>query len=93
MESIKKQISPIQDLFVGQKPIPAMQFGIEMGGISFTQNGVTAHITADGEMLNDKQAQLCDSCYEPFAKIDMIPIVDDRLIICKLCYLKHIRRD
>ena len=66
-----------------------------MGGISFTNlNGnITAHITADGEMLNDKQAQLCDSCFEPFAKIDMIPIVDDRLIICKLCYLKHINRD
>ena len=66
-----------------------------MGGISFTNlNGnITTHITADGEMLNDKQAQLCDSCFEPFAKSDMIPIVDDRLIICKLCYLKHIRRD
>jgi len=63
-----------------------------MGGISFTQNGVTAHITADGELLNDKQAQQCDSCFEPFAKIDMIPIVDDRLIICRVCYLKHLNR-
>ena len=64
-----------------------------MGGISFTRNGVTAHITAEGELLNDKQAQPCDSCFEPFAKSDMIPIVDSRLIICKLCYLKHITRD
>ena len=64
-----------------------------MGGISFTRNGVTAHITAEGELLNDKQAQPCDSCFEPFAKSDMIPIVDSRLIICKLCYLKHINRD
>ena len=79
-------------MYAGQKPINASQFGIDMGGISFTQNGVTAHITADGELLNDKQAQACDSCFEPFAKIDMIPIVDDRLIICRVCYLKHIKR-
>jgi len=66
-----------------------------MGGISFTNlnNGITAHITAEGELLNDKQGQPCDSCFEPFNKSDMIPIVDSRLIICKLCYLKHIRRD
>ena len=85
----------MQDLFADQKPTHASRFGIDMGGISFTNlNGnITTHITADGEMLNDKQAIICDSCYEPFAKIDTIPIVDDRLIICKLCYLKHIKRD
>jgi len=83
----------MQDLFADQKPIHASRFGIDMGGISFTRNGVTAHITAEGELLNDKQAQACDSCFEPFAKSDMIPIVDSRLIICKLCYLKHITRD
>ena len=79
---------------VKNQPVQA-DLELMMGGISFTNlNGnITTHITADGEMLNDKQAQLCDSCYEPFAKSDMIPIVDDRLIICKLCYLKHITRD
>ena len=63
-----------------------------MGGISFTRNGVTGHITADGELLNDRMAQACDSCFEPFNRIDLIRIVDDRLSICRVCYLKHISR-
>ena len=75
---------------VGQKPINASRFGIEMGGISFTRNGVTGHITADGELLNDRQAQICDSCFEPFNRIEMIKIIDDRLHLCRGCYLKHI---
>lgn len=79
-------------MYVVQKPMPASRFGINMGGISFTRNGVTAHITAEGQVLNDKQGQPCDSCFEPFNKLDMIPIVDDRLLICKGCYLKHIRQ-
>ena len=70
----------------------ASQFGIDMGGISFTRNGVTGHITADGEVLNDKQAQTCDYCFEPHNRIDMIKIVDDRFILCRSCYLRHIVR-
>ena len=70
----------------------ASQFGIDMGGISFTRNGVTAHITADGEVLNDKVGQPCDSCFEPFNKAHMIRIIDDRLMICQGCYIKHIQR-
>jgi len=71
-----------------------MQADLELivGGISFSREGVTAHITADGEFLNDKQAQQCDSCFEPFNRIDLISIVDDRLSICRVCYLKHIKR-
>ena len=79
-------------MFAGQKQINASRFGIDMGGISFTKNGVTGHITADGELLNDRQAQQCDSCFEPFNRIDLIRIVDDRLSICRVCYLKHINR-
>ena len=76
-----------------QTAIPnASQFGIDMGGISFTRNGVTGHITADGEVLNDKQAQTCDYCFEPHNRIDMIKIVDDRFILCRSCYLRHIVR-
>jgi len=65
----------------------SMQTDLEliMGGISFSREGVTAHITADGEFLNDKQAQQCDLCFEPFNRIDLIRIVDDRLSICRVC--------
>jgi len=77
---------------VDQKPIPAMRFGINMGGISFTRNGVTTHITADEQVLTSKQATECDSCFEPFPNADMVRIIDNRLIICRGCYLKHIRR-
>jgi formylmethanofuran dehydrogenase subunit E len=82
----------MQVLSAGQKQINASRFGIDMGGISFSREGVTAHITAEGEFLNDKQAQQCDSCFEPFANADLIRIVDDRLSICRVCYLKHIRQ-
>jgi hypothetical protein len=76
----------------GQKPINASRFGINMGGISFTRNGVTGHITNEGELLNDRQAQICDSCFEPFNRIDMIKIVDRMFHLCRMCYLKHISK-
>jgi len=63
-----------------------------MGGISFSRDGVTAHITADGEFLNERQAQICDSCFEPFNRIDMIKIVDRLFHLCRGCYLKHITK-
>jgi len=63
-----------------------------MGAISFSRDGVTAHITRDGELLNSKQAQECDACFEPVNKADLIRIVDSRFSICKLCYLRHINR-
>jgi hypothetical protein len=63
-----------------------------MGGISFSRDGVTGHITADGELLNDKQAQQCDSCFEPFNRIDMIKIIDRMFHLCRGCYLKHISK-
>jgi len=75
-----------------QKQINASRFGIEMGGISFSRDGVTAHITADGEFLNERQAQICDSCFEPFNHIDMIKIVDRLFHLCRGCYLKHITK-
>ena len=93
-ESAQKQTSLIAagsaHLQIG---IPnASRFGIDMGGISFTRNGVTGHITADGEVLNDKQAQTCDYCFEPYNRIDMIKIVDNRFHLCRSCYLRHIVR-
>jgi len=63
-----------------------------MGGISFSRNGVTGHITNEGELLNDRQAQICDSCFEPFNRIDMIKIVDAMFHLCRGCYLKHITK-
>lgn len=79
----------IQVMFADQKPTPAKRFGINMGGISISRDGVTVHITAEGEILGDKAATNCDSCFEPFAMRDMIRIVDNRLIICRGCYLKN----
>ena len=64
-----------------------------MGGISFSRNGVTAHITAEGEILNDKQGTNCDYCFEPFNRKDMTTMVAGLLIICRGCYLKHIKHD
>lgn len=84
-----KLANHIQDLFADQKQTPAKRFGINMGGISFSRDGVTVHITAEGEILGDKGATNCDSCFEPFAMRDMIRIVDDRFIICRGCYLKN----
>ena len=75
-----------------QRQINASRFGIDMGGISFSRDGVTAHITADGEFLNERQAQICDSCFEPFNRIDMIKIVDRMFHLCRGCYLKHITK-
>ena len=60
-----------------------------MGGISFSRNGQTVHITADDQVLNDKMATNCDSCFEPFPRIEMINIIAKTLIICRGCYLKH----
>ena len=82
----------MQAMCAGQKPINASRFGIDMGGISFTRDGVTGHITAEGELLNDRQAQICDSCFEPFNRIDMIKIVDRMFHLCRGCYVKHIVR-
>lgn len=84
-----KLASHIQGLFADQKQTPAKRFGINMGGISFSRDGQTVHITAEGEILGDKGATNCDSCFEPFAMRDMIRIVDDRFIICRGCYLKN----
>ena len=75
-----------------QKPTNASRFGIDMGGISFTRDGITGHITAEGELLNDRQAQICDGCFEPFNRIDMIKIVDRMFHVCRGCYVKHISR-
>lgn len=79
-------------MYADQKQINASRFGIDMGGMSFTRNGVSAHITAEGEWLNDKQAQECDLCFEPNHKGDLIRIVDDRFSLCQRCYLKHLTR-
>jgi hypothetical protein len=71
-----------------------MQADLEliMGAMSFSRNGVSAHITAEGEWLNDKQGQQCDLCFDAQHKGDLIRIVDDRFSICQRCYLKHLTR-
>jgi hypothetical protein len=79
----------MRDLFVVQKQTPARRFGISMGGISISRDGVTVHITAEGEILGEKSATNCDACFEPFAMRDMIRIIDNRFIICRGCYLKN----
>jgi hypothetical protein len=63
-----------------------------MGGISFSRDGITTHITADGQYMSEKMATNCDSCFEPFDRMQMHSIADARLMICQICYLKHIRK-
>ena len=82
----------MQDLCVDQRSAHASQFGIDMGGISISRNGQSIHITENGEVLSDKGASVCDSCFVPYPVQEMVRIIDDELVICRRCYLRNRRQ-
>jgi len=62
-----------------------------MGGISISRNGKTIHITENGEVLSDKGASVCDSCFVPYPIQEMKRIIDAELWLCRRCYLRNQR--
>ena len=82
----------MQVLCVDQRSAHANPFGIDMGGISISRNGKTIHITENGEVLGDKGATVCDSCFVPYPTQEMMHMIDTRLIICRRCYLRNRRQ-
>ena len=82
----------MQDLYVDQRSAHASQFGIDVGGISISRNGKTMHITENGEVLSNKGASVCDSCFVPYPIQEMMRIIDTELVLCRRCYLRNRRQ-
>ena len=82
----------MQGLCVDQRSAHARQFGIDMGGISISRNGQSIHITENGEVLSNKGASVCDSCFVPYPIQEMVRIIDDQLVLCRRCYLRNRRQ-
>lgn len=64
----------------------------DMGGISISRNGQSIHITENGEVLGDKGASVCDSCFVPYPIQETVRIIDDELVLCRRCYLRNRRQ-
>jgi hypothetical protein len=60
-----------------------------MGGISFSKDGFYMHILEDGQVMSEKMATNCDSCFEPFDKMQMHSMADTRFIICHGCFVSY----